>query len=96
MSPQDYIAQGRTSGVPRIRQAAPAAAPIEPRPLNRQAAQIVQRIFKAGENDRLVAGWSGTPRRSTRSGKSDTRTAAASSRLWRADNPRGRLTRRNS
>ena len=47
--------------MPRIRQAAPAAAPIEPRPLNRQAAQIVQRIFKAGENDRLVAGWSGTP-----------------------------------
>lgn len=63
MNPQDYINQARTSGVPRIRMAEPAAAPlaVPSRAVSRQIARAVARSFKAGETDRLVSDWTGTP-----------------------------------
>lgn len=63
MSPDDYKRGARTSGVPSIRMGEPAAAPITlpTRASTRRVAQAVTRSFKAGEHDRLVAGWSGMP-----------------------------------
>lgn len=63
MNPQDYVNQARTSGVPRIRMAEPAAAPVglPTRAISRQIARAVTRSFKAGETDRLVSDWTGVP-----------------------------------
>lgn len=63
MTPQDYIREGRrTSGVPSIRQAADSVASMRPtHGQSRQIARTVQRMFNAGESDRLAAGWGTIP-----------------------------------
>lgn len=69
MTPEDYIREARRSGsgVPIVRQREAVGAGVSlpahlpTRAAARNVARTVTRMFKAGENDRLVAGWTGTP-----------------------------------